>query len=103
MVRVKAVRAHGAGEDVWVARFFIEQLILKEDMVLMLAGYALWKTDAVNAVKDDVDWSTERIIDEVRTLLRLYGTESKNEGDRADEQAVAWARRQVDKIWPTEK
>ena len=102
MPQVSRVRSHDGDEEIWKARFFIEDLVLKEDLILMLAGYAQWHTAAALAAEENVAWTSARIIDALRFLLRVYGTESKEDGHNAQEHQLAWARQQIDIVWPDE-
>lgn len=86
-------------DTVWYAKFSIEQLLTKEQMIDVVAGMASW----MDTVDPEVDWTQENLVEEIRWTLRRGGFDAKEEASAANDDQRAWAVRQVNKLWPKNK
>lgn len=104
ILRCKRGRQNNAGEFFDAASVQVVHKLRRELLVHLVAGSRFGYSDlrALNWDPGCVLTPAE-LMDEVRMNLRLSGSLAADQRDDSDKERLAWARRQVQRLWPQEE
>lgn len=94
-------RHSNTGEVFEAASVQVAHKLRRESLVRIVAGSRL----GYSSPRAD-DWdpncipTAAELMDEVRVNLRLCGSLAEDQYDDSDKERLAWARRQVQRLWP---
>lgn len=96
----KRYRHTETGEVFEAATVQVVHTLRRELLVRILAGSRLGYSDSRAIVWDPncVPTAAE-LMDEIRVNLRLYGSLAADQYDDSDTERLAWAERQVERLW----
>lgn len=99
----KRYRDIGTGEVFEAASVQVVHKLRREALVCLVAGGRLGYSNSRS-----LDWdrgcvpTAAELMDDIRANLRLFGHLAPDQYDDSDTERLAWARRQVQRLWPQE-
>lgn len=100
----KRYRHNDTGDVFEAVSVQVVHKLRREALIYLVAGSRLGYSTPRSAEWDRTHVPTAaELMDAVRTNLRLFGHLAQDQYDSDDSERVAWAERQVQRLWPQEE